>query len=126
MGFEKKIYALVDPVGLKTELFCAGLADYIMKTGHSLRPMQVDSFGNVLSAKFGDGTMSVEHIPAHCIKYFEEVDPLAVGAIVIPTRPLRKDRVTAPNNVISFKKPGPIVAMTIEPRVVGSYAGAAA
>lgn len=115
--FEKKIYALVDPKGLAREHFAQGLSAYIMKTGGSIRPMIVDTFGNVLSVKFGDGTMSVEHIPGMYRKYFEEVEPLAIAAITLPIRP----KAAAEANIINF--PG---TFSDEPKNVGSYAGAVA
>lgn len=117
--FEKKIYALVDPTGLRKEPFAKGLSDYIMKTGGSIRPMLVDDYGNVMSVKFGDGTMSIEHIESVYVKYFEVVDPLDMAAIIVPTRPKpRTDRAMVPPNIIKFPP-----KLTIEPIIVGSYTG---
>lgn len=117
--FEKKIYALINQVGLAKEPFSQGLADYIMKTGGSIRPMIVDAFGNIMSVKFGDGTCSVEHIPAEFIKYFAEIDPMDLCAIVVPTKPLPPLKA----EVIQFKLPE---KYTIEPKVSGLYDGACA
>lgn len=128
-GFEKGlIYLLVDFEGLKREPFASGLADYIKKTGNTIRPMLVDGFGRVMSVKFGDGTMSCECIESHMTKYFEIIDPLALETVIVPPKLLQKDA-----EIIQFKhrkdqsdklyKAGEYL---IEPVTIGSYQGACA
>lgn len=83
MFVKDTIYALIDANGMKKEPFCVGLVDYIVKTGGTIKPMQVDSFGNAMALKFGDGTMScLDLVEAFMIKYFKPVEPVGMSDVI--------------------------------------------
>lgn len=96
--FERnELYILVDPKGLKREALFSGsdIVDEIIKRGNIIKPVEVNSFGDVHAFVFGtNGIQRIEYIPREFIKYFEMLVPTAVetqNILPFPNKPIRKE-----------------------------------
>lgn len=81
------MYKLINPEGLKRELFYKTLTWEIQKSGGVITPLYI-VHGDVMGIRFGDGTIDVnESIEKRVAKYFTPVQPEACTVAQLIPRP---------------------------------------